>query len=161
VASYWVVKEAPANPTFSPTLNVKYPFTPGQLLGAMQVTAKSGFTDFRGQEIPAGAYTLRYGKQPEDGNHIGTSERSDFLLALPAKIDTKAEPVADFELAQQSAKSAGSTHPAIYSMVPADAAAKAPSLEHEENHDFWLVQLNVNTVADGKKKSLPIRFVAI
>ena len=46
------------------------------------------FTDFRGQEIKKGVYTLRYGQQPEDGNHIGTSELADFLLAIPAGVDS-------------------------------------------------------------------------
>src|SRR5271166_5951371 len=35
------------------------------------VSLPKGMTDFRGQAIPAGAYTLRYQLLPQDGNHLG------------------------------------------------------------------------------------------
>ncbi|HUG90680.1 MAG TPA: hypothetical protein VML55_07605, partial [Planctomycetaceae bacterium] len=88
VAELWLAKSAAVKPGFKPTLNVKYPFTPGQLIGALRVLEGTTFTDFRGQEITPGLYTLRYGQQPQDGNHIGTSDLADFLLALPAESDT-------------------------------------------------------------------------
>ena len=87
------VKSLAVRPGFKPELNVKYPFTSGQLIGVLRVSKKASFTDFRGQELKAGVYTLRYGQQPEDGNHIGTSEVYDFLLALPAKIDQDPKPL--------------------------------------------------------------------
>ena len=71
VCSVWLVKELPIKANFKPTLNVKYPFAPGELIGVLQVQAKSKFTDFRGQEIKPGVFTLRYSQQPEDGNQIG------------------------------------------------------------------------------------------
>ena len=85
----------------------------GQLIGALRVPEGTTFTDFRGQEIKPGVYTLRYGQQPQDGNHIGTSELADFLLALPAEADTELKPIADADaLSQKSAEAAGSTYSA-------------------------------------------------
>src|SRR5438067_1974690 len=51
---------------------------PGSLLGAVRLHGPG--SDFKGQKFPAGIYTLRYGVQPEDGDHQGTSESRDFLL---------------------------------------------------------------------------------
>src|SRR4051812_7633536 len=43
------------------------------------------YTDFRKQKIQAGVYTLRLGKQPMDGDHMGTAPYDDFCLLCPAK----------------------------------------------------------------------------
>ena len=157
-----LVKSLAVQPGFKPTLNVKYPFASGQLIGVLRVSKNASFTDFRGQEIAAGVYTLRYGKQPEDGNHIGISEVYDFLLALPAKTDQDPKPLDLLdELHQRSAKSAGSTHPAIFSLLPAENRAEAASLSHDEDHDFWIL----NVTGSGKQKNkgikVPIRIIVI
>ena len=88
IGSVWLVKQLDAKADFKPSLSVKYPLTPGQLVGVIEIVKKSEFTDFRGQDVAAGVYTLRYGQQPVDGNHVGTSDLADFLLAIPAKLDT-------------------------------------------------------------------------
>ncbi|MFG0333354.1 MAG: hypothetical protein ACF8TS_08340, partial [Maioricimonas sp. JB049] len=80
----WLAKAIAIRPEFSPTLSVKYPFTPGQLIGVIEVPRRSDLTDFRGQKMERGLYSLRYAQQPVDGNHIGTSELADFLVAIPA-----------------------------------------------------------------------------
>jgi len=162
VCSVWLVKDVPIRDKFKPSLSVKYPFTAGQLVGLLQVHGKNGYTDFRGQELNPGVYTLRYGQQPEDGNHVGTSELADFLLALPAKIDQDPKPIFGFEdLSMKSAKSAGATHPAIFSMLPAEKPIKAASVSHDEDHDFWI--LNVAAAAKTKTKATKVnlRFIAI
>jgi hypothetical protein len=124
----------------------------------------AAFTDFRGQEVKPGVYTLRYGQQPQDGNHIGTSELADFLLALPAEADTDVKPITDFDtLSQKSAEAAGSTHPAILSLLPAEeqAAGGKASLEHVEERDYWIVELTVPGAAGEEKVKVPLRLVVI
>jgi len=37
-------------------------------------------TDYRGEAIPVGFYTLRYALLPNDGNHLGVAPNLDFLL---------------------------------------------------------------------------------
>jgi len=162
VCEIWLMKSLPVVPKFKPTLNVKYPFTNGQLIGVLRVPQKPQFTDFRGQEIKAGVYTLRYGKQPEDGNHIGTSDLYDFLLALPAKSDQNPKPIAlEDELHQQSAKTAGATHPAVFSLLPIEKPVKSASLSHDEDHDFWILNATGNGMEKKKKVPVPLRLVVI
>ena len=159
LCSVWFAKEVPMKANFKPTLNVKYPFTSGELIGVLQVQAKSKFTDFRGQEVKSGVYTLRYGQQPEDGNHVGTSDLADFLLAIPAALDSDTKPIAAFnDLAKRSAKSAGATHPAIFSLLPADKPADKPTLTHDKDKN--LVMLTTALTAKGGSK-IALRMVVI
>ena len=81
----WFSETWAAKSGFKPTNTVLYPFEVGQLVGVARYKSKG--TDFRGQEIPAGVYTIRYAQQPVDGNHVGTSDTLDFLLLLPADAD--------------------------------------------------------------------------
>lgn len=162
VFEIWLGKSIAVKPGFKPTLNAHYPFAAGQLIGALRILDKSQFTDFRGQEFSAGVYTLRYGMQPEDGNHIGTSELSDFLLALPAKIDRKPTLIAGpDQLAGQSAKSVGSTHPAILSLLPQSEVKKSGALTHDADHEYWILDLLGQGVAGKKATPVKLRLVAI
>jgi len=159
VCSVWLVKEVPVKANFKPTLNVKYPFAPGELIGVLQVQSNSKYTDFRGQEIKPGVFTLRYGQQPEDGNHVGTSDLADFLLAIPAGLDTDPSPIAAFKaLSERSAKTAGSTHPAIFSLLPNEKLADKPILTHDEVKDHTM--LSVVLPAKGGAK-VALRMVVI
>lgn len=159
VCSVWLVKEVPTKANFKPTLSVKYPFAPGELIGVLQVQAKSKYTDFRGQEIKAGIYTLRYGQQPEDGNHVGTSDLADFLLAIPAAMDTEPKPIDKFDtLSQRSAKTAGSTHPAIYSLLPSDKPVEKPTLTHNSAKEHTMFSTAITSKGGAK---VPLRMVVI
>ena len=159
VCSVWLVKEVPTKANFKPTLSVKYPFAPGELLGVLQVQAKSKYTDFRGQEIKAGVYTLRYGQQPEDGNHVGTSDLADFLLAIPAAVDTDPRPIEKFEaLSQRSAKTAGSTHPAIFSLLPSEKPVEKPTLTHNAAKEHAMLSTTISTKGGTK---VALRMVVI
>jgi hypothetical protein len=164
VAEIFFAKKLTLEKDFEPTLNISYALTPGQLVGALHVPKGATYTDFRGQELSPGMYTLRYGRQPVDGNHIGTSETHDFLLALSAKKDADPAPIADArQLMMNSAAAVGSTHPAIYSLLPTKAPAKQAGLEHDDNFDFWILNANASGAAgDGEKaKPVPFRMVVI
>ncbi len=50
-----------------------------------------GMSDYRGQSLPPGVYTLRYQLLPQDGNHMGVAPNPDFLLASPAASDSRPE----------------------------------------------------------------------
>ncbi len=159
VCAVWLIKEVSTKANFKPTLSVKYPFAPGELLGVLQVQAKSKYTDFRGQEIKAGVYTLRYGQQPEDGNHVGTSDLADFLLAIPAAVDTDPKPIEKFDaLSQRSAKTAGSTHPAIFSLLPSEKPVEKPTLTHNAAKEHTMLSTTIS--AKGGTK-VALRMVVI
>ncbi len=159
VCSVWLVKEVPMKANFKPTLNVKYPFAPGELIGVLQVQAKSKYTDFRGQEIKPGIFTLRYGQQPEDGNHVGTSDLADFLLAIPAGVDTDPNPIAAFKaLSERSAKTSGSTHPAIFSLLPGEKLVEKPTLTHDADKDHTMLSAVLSAKGGAK---VALRMVVI
>ncbi|MBX3441821.1 MAG: hypothetical protein KF774_05400 [Planctomyces sp.] len=161
VCDLWLVKSATAAADFKPTLAVKYPFKSGQLLGALTVPSGARFTDFRGQELAPGTYTLRYGRQPQDGNHLGTSDVEDFLVALPAKDDKTAATISDVKvLFRKSGEAAGSNHPAIFSLLPADESPESPKLTHEEQRHLWVLETGLPTGAEGTA-ALPMRLVVI
>lgn len=75
-------------------------------------------TDFRGQAIRPGVYTLRYARIPEDGNHLGVSEYPDFLLVVPVANDP--DPGARWnleELVSRSTRATGTRHPGVLSLT--------------------------------------------
>ena len=93
------------------------------------VNYPKGASDYRGQTIPAGYYTLRYQYLPQDANHMGVSPNPDFLLAIPIAADTNpADNLAFRPLVKLSAKTTGTAHPAVIALAPAgDPGAVAQS----------------------------------
>ncbi len=119
----WLTKKAAlaASPSADPS--VAYgTLDPGSWLGELQfLTAGS---DFRGQAIKPGLYSLRYGLRPEDGNHQGTSTYRDFLVLLPASTDTDPSKALSFrDMVKMSRAASGTNHPQIMSLVPTTATA--------------------------------------
>ena len=155
----WLAKDLEVKPEFQPTFTAKYPFRVGQLVGAVRVAEDGKLSDFRGQDIPAGVYTLRYGQQPSDGNHLGTAETGDFLLLLPAEED-KTPTLIRFakQLQEKSAKAAGSEHPAVLWLAPPEEEAGAAALVHDSDKDFWI--FNVAADAEGDAQ-VPLRLVVV
>ncbi|MFO1021288.1 MAG: hypothetical protein U0903_11405 [Planctomycetales bacterium] len=161
VCEIWLVKELPVKSPFEATLNVKYPFTPGELMGVIKLPTEGGATDFKGQELPAGTFTLRYGQQPQDGNHLGTSDVSDFVLACSPETDKSPAAVSKIaDLFKLSAAAAGTTHPAIFLLSPPpEKAFEKTGLMHNSEKEFWILETNVPGKAGGKDVSQPVRIV--
>ena len=81
------------------------------------VNLPKGMTDFRGQAMPAGVYTLRYQLLPQDGNHMGVSPNPDFLLAIPVASDPNpGQGYLYKKLVALSAKTTGTDHPAVIAL---------------------------------------------
>lgn len=161
VCTIWLAKSITVKPKFKPSLNVKYPLSPGQLVGALQVHAES-FSDFRAQPVKAGVYTLRYGQQPTDGNHVGTSELSDFLLAVPAAGDPDPAPTKVPALMKRSAKATGSNHPAIYSLLPPEGeVAEEPKLTHDAGKELWILDAAGAGRQGDMESKIPLRMIVI
>lgn len=157
LANVWLAAQWKTRPNFQPSLSMLYPFQVGELLGVVEF--KRTGEDFRGQEIAAGVYTVRYALQPEDGNHVGTSETRDFCLLLPAADDTAADPVALESMIELSKKAAQSNHPAMLCLLRAeDAAAEKPQLDHEDEHDWWILTLRGEAKGTG---TLPLKLVLV
>src|SRR5271169_3132367 len=84
------------------------------------VSLPKGMTDFRGQSIPSGVYTLRYQLLPQDGNHLGVAPNPDFLVAIPVASDPNPEQSHPYrKLVALSAQSTSTNHPAVIALSTA------------------------------------------
>jgi hypothetical protein len=158
LCTVWFAKAPALQEGFSPTLSIKYPFAPGALIGVLKVEEGAEFTDFREQVLLPGLYTLRYARQPQDGNHIGTSDLSDFLLVVPAKADESPETIPNLDdIVPLSIEAGGATHPAILALRPADQGkAGQAKLAHDSADDLWMLE-----TAIGSDKPQPLKLVVV
>src|SRR5262249_40048939 len=138
-----------------PSDTVLYPMKVGSLVGVLRFPR--GGADFRGQQIPSGVYTLRYGNQPVDGNHVGTFDTRDFLLMLPAKADQSPAAIDEMDLFKVSAESVESSHPAIVPLVKAEEG-ESPALRNIDEKEWWTLRL-AGKDADGK--AIPTELVVV
>jgi hypothetical protein len=122
----------------------------GTLVGAVQVSA--AYSDVRGRLIKPGVYTMRYGVQPDNGDHLGVSPFRDFLLLSPAAIDTAPAPRGHEGTIETSKQTIGGSHPAVLSIDP--PAAKEPVLSTHKT-DLGLEALVVEVPGPG---GTPVRF---
>lgn len=161
VCDFWLAKEAPLKPKFKPTLRVKYPFQIGQLVGVIRYPDGAKPSDFRGQPLKPGVYTLRYGLQPDDGNHLGTSDIRDFLVGCPPDKDVKAERVADLKkLFKLSGGASGTTHPAIYLLdIPPEKALEQPTVTTNEEKKITTVEASIKGKDAGSDVAVPLKVV--
>ena len=122
------------------------------LVGLIRVVKAT--TDFRGQPVNPGTYTLRYAVHPADGNHLGISPIRDFLAMVPVAMDQNPDAQPKFEeLMKMSAKVAGTNHPAVMSLVQAQTAA-APKVDQDGSHVVFSAKVKTQSGAD-----LPIAFI--
>jgi hypothetical protein len=119
----------------------------GTLVGA--VTISEQFRDIRGRILKPGVYTLRYGIQPENGDHLGVSPFRDFLLLSPAANDTDPKPHGHEGTVDLSKEAIGGSHPAVLSIDP-PSAKENPLQLHNTQLDHRSVVMEVPVVQDGK-----------
>jgi hypothetical protein len=147
----WLRKDVPVQPKKNAP-DVVYPeLAESTFVGV--VSFPNAATDYRGQAIKPGAYTLRYELMPEDGNHLGAAPNRDFLLLIPVSADP--DPSATFkfdDLVNLSCKASGTRHPAPLSLVQ-PSGANALSKDEEEH---WIFSA-VLKLSSGK--DLPIALV--
>ena len=98
----------------------------GTLVGAIRVGAQ--WSDVRGYVVRPGVYTLRYARQPANGDHLGVSPNREFLLMSPAAVDTTPDPVGYKGAVDLSKQTVRRAHPSALSLDPpaANAAPLSP-----------------------------------
>ena len=145
----WPTKSWQVAAGFEPSGAINYPLELGELVGAIRFARNGG--DFRGQKIRKGIYTMRYGLQPQDGNHVGTSDTRDFVVLVPAADDTDPKPLMKEQLFKESTNASGTAHPAILSLLPPGKDAKdLPRAVHHEERELWAVDF-AGKSHDGKQ----------
>jgi hypothetical protein len=132
----------------------------GTVLGVLKVSAER--YDFRDEEIPAGIYVLRFGIQPEDGNHLGVAPTRTFALLIPANDDTRLDPVAHEELMKAAAVINAASHPSSLNLQPVEQADGAfPRLDERNDgqHKVLLLELPARLSMSGEGTKLKVALV--
>ena len=113
----------------------------GTLVGALRVTGE--FKEIRGKVVKPGVYTLRYGLQPQNGDHLGISMFREFILLSPAVIDKDPKVLGFDGVVALSKEVIGTAHPASLSLdPPEDAPGAALSVYNNElGHEGVVLQI--------------------
>lgn len=113
----------------------------GTLVGAVRVTGE--FKEIRGKVVKPGVYTLRYGLQPQNGDHLGISTFRDFLLLSPAAIDKDPKVLGFDGVVALSKEVIGTAHPASLSLDPPEDAPGAvlSVYKNELGHEGVVLQI--------------------
>jgi len=161
-AEFWLRKAVPASAKpAGPKGNVLFPvLAEGELLGALRFPGEGH--DYRDQPIAAGVYTLRYGLQPVNGDHLGVSPYRDFALLVPAGKDKDLASLTAKRLEESSAEAAGTSHPAVLMLLAAPGGAQGePTVVHDEAKDTWgvVAPLGLSVKGESGSPSLPIQLV--
>jgi hypothetical protein len=153
-AEIWFRKNLPAQPK-KETPDVIYDrIAESLLVGVLHFPQAS--TDYRGQAVPAGFYTLRYGLIPNDGNHLGVAPSRDFLLLVPASADPGPDKALKFqELVAFSRQASRSKHPAPLSLLPAEGTGTAPAVS-KDDQDHYIFSAGIKLVGG---EDMPIALV--
>src|SRR5687767_8979914 len=120
----------------------------GALVGAVRISRD--FRDIRGRVIKTGVYTLRYGIQPDNGDHLGVSPHRQFLLVSPAADDKDPAPQGHEGTIELSKGSIGGSHPGVLSIDPPAAASQPLLSVHKTDLDHQAVIVEVPATRDGK-----------
>jgi len=128
------------------------------LLGAVSVGP--GQRDYKDNEIAPGIYTMRFGLQPQDGDHLGTAEFPYFAVLVPAASDTQPDGIKSFkEMTRASGKNTASNHPVVLSLRPTSSDSGAlPSLS-EPAAEHKSVRVKVPARAGEEKTSVVFELV--
>lgn len=134
---------------------------PITLLGAAQVQDVENL-DFREDEVLPGVYTMRYGLQPEDGNHLGTSVEPFFAILIPAERDQHLNGIEDHDdMVDRSMEDTAGVHPYILAMQtpPADAPGVMEVAEGENDWQYVILELAGKVVGSGD--DVPFKFALV
>jgi hypothetical protein len=163
LAEIWLRKTVPATAKPAGAKGViQFPFLgESELLGVMQLLGEGH--DYRDQTIAKGIYTMRYGLQPVNGDHLGVSPFRDYSLLLPAAKDRTVASLPRKQLETQSSESAGSSHPAVFFMLDVPASTKTPSMIRDEEKNTWRVAVPLNLAVKGESKPMthPVSIIVV
>jgi hypothetical protein len=141
VCEIWFGKSIPAD-NKEEIAGANFPqIAEGTFIGVINFPASA--SDFRGQEIKANFYTLRFGLILQDGNHLGVSPARDFFLLCPITEDkdpnTRLKPE---ELIRLSRRASGTGHPSVWSLTTATSDKDLPRIvKNEHEHVILETQL--------------------
>lgn len=128
----------------------------GTLVGVINFPANT--SDFRGQGIKAGWYTLRYALILQDGNHLGVSPARDFFLICPAADDKDPSTAMKMEeMLKLSRAAAGAGHPSPWYFGMATSNEKELPKIVKNEHEHVILETRLKT----KSGSIAIGLIII
>jgi hypothetical protein len=163
-ADVWLRQATPGSekPT-GPKGAIQFPFlADGELLGVLEFGHEGH--DYRDQPIPKGVYTMRYGLQPVNGDHLGVSTYRDYVLLLPATKDKAIAAPARKQLEEKSSESAGTNHPASFLLLMAPPGSKPePAMHRDADKETWSVILPLRLQAPGAGEPIvyPVQLIVV
>jgi hypothetical protein len=162
LAEIWLAKTLAGQANPSSSMDIIYgSVQPGAFVGVLHYP--DGGSDFRGQNIKSGFYTLRYDLIPQDGNHMGVSQYRDFLLLVPVDLDPDpAKPMGFKEVVKLSRQASGTSHPGVLSMDTTDpVSGQLPAVFQDDMGDWALAAKTQVQPAGGAATDLTIAFVLV
>jgi hypothetical protein len=152
ICELWLAKELPAQATAE---QIKNGITYRELKETQLVAAArfdQGWQDYRKQKIKPGVYTLRLGWQPQDGDHSGKSEFTEFLVLSSASRDQKTDLMAPKSLQEMSGKTLNTGHPGVFMLFP-NSKPGQPTIESKPR-DHWVLNVGYPVEAGGVRGML-------
>lgn len=143
ICDIWFRKEVPVSKADIPGASFGQ-IAEGTLVGVINFPANT--SDFRGQGIKAGWYTLRYALILQDGNHLGVSPARDFFLICPAADDKDPNAAMKMEeMLKLSRAAAGAGHPSPWYFGMATSADKELPKIVKNEHEHVILETKLNT----------------
>jgi len=142
VCEVWFSKEIPAIKNEVPGASFGQ-IPEGAFVGV--INFPSNISDFRGQGIKAGFYTLRFALILQDGNHLGVSPARDFFLLCPVGEDK--DPSAQLkaeDLMKLSRSASGTGHPTVWFVGQATSDKELPKVVKNE-HGHVILETKIST----------------
>ena len=129
------------------------------LMGVVRVH-KSG-RDYRDDDLYQGVFTMRYGKIPGDGNHLGATDFPYFAVLIPAKKDPKLDTYKTFKtMTKASLKDTAAEHPMILSLRPAKKATAKPTIIEPAPEHKSILLAAIGALKDAKAPvTIPMQIV--
>jgi hypothetical protein len=133
VCEVWFSKEIPASDNDVPGASFGQ-IPEGAFIGVINFPSRT--SDFRGQGIKAGFYTLRFGLILQDGNHLGASPARDFFLLCPAGEDKDPNTQLKTEdLLKMSRNASGTGHPTVWFVGQSTSDKDVPKIiKNDQEH---------------------------
>ncbi len=150
LAEVWLAKAVTGQATPSTSGDTIYgSVDPGAFVGVLHYPGEG--SDFRGQHIKSGYYSMRYDLIPADGNHMGVSQYRDFLLLVPVAQDSDpATPLKFDDVVKLSRAASGTSHPGVLSMDPTDSVSGKPlPAAFQDDSSNWALAVQTQVKPQG------------
>jgi len=157
VGVFWPVKAVAARqtPVASGDGKALNGIPEGSLLGVLRLRMNG--LDAKELPIQSGIYAVRYLIQPNDGNHLGTSQFPDFAALCRMNLDPGGAVADRQELIDIAIGDSG--HPSVFFLQPAPEGQSVPSLGRSEMGQLVLY-VGINARApNGDEAEFKIGFV--